>query len=330
MLLAVDIGNSTISTGLFGLDGELRFLASLDTDYRKTADQICVDLMNLFQLYHFRYEDVTDSILCSVVPPLNFMMEKALTRLLGKPPVVVGPGVKTGLNIRLAVQSQVGADIVADAVSALEQFTAPIITIDMGTATTIGVISEGRTYEGGLLLPGVNVSLEALSRRAAQLPAISLQAPKNLIGKSTEDCMRSGIVYGTAAMLDGIIDRIRGEFPGKELHIVATGGSVAECESNYRQMLARYNLIDPADTEPSASDQGEVTGVIADLRSAVMDGNTWYYLQLSDGTVYYTISAAEAPEAVILNVGDTVTVKYAEGKGSILQAYSVAKAVPAA
>ena len=203
MLLAVDIGNSTISTGLFGLDGELRFLASLDTDYRKTADQICVDLMNLFQLYHFRYEDVTDSILCSVVPPLNFMMEKALTRLLGKPPVVVGPGVKTGLNIRLAVQSQVGADIVADAVSALEQFTAPIITIDMGTATTIGVISEGRTYEGGLLLPGVNVSLEALSRRAAQLPAISLQA----------------------AMLDGIIDRIRGEFPGKELHIVATGGS---------------------------------------------------------------------------------------------------------
>ena len=227
MLLAVDIGNSTISTGLFGLDGELRFLASLDTDYRKTADQICVDLMNLFQLYHFRYEDVTDSILCSVVPPLNFMMEKALTRLLGKPPVVVGPGVKTGLNIRLAVQSQVGADIVADAVSALEQFTAPIITIDMGTATTIGVISEGRTYEGGgrPSAAGGQRLFGGLSRRAAQLPAISLQAPKNLIGKSTEDCMRSGIVYGTAAMLDGIIDRIRGEFPGKELHIVATGGS---------------------------------------------------------------------------------------------------------
>ena len=168
MLLAIDAGNSTINVGLFGEEKKLLFLASLETDRRKTRDQFCVDLMNLFQLYHFRYEDVTDSILCSVVPPLNFMMEKALTRLLGKPPVVVGPGVKTGLNIRLAVQSQVGADIVADAVSALEQFTAPIITIDMGTATTIGVISEGRTYEGGLLLPGVNVSLEALSRRAAQ------------------------------------------------------------------------------------------------------------------------------------------------------------------
>lgn len=225
MLLAVDIGNSNISIGLFDREGALRFLASLDTDRRKTADQICVDLMNLFQLYHFRYQEVTDSILCSVVPPLNFMMEKALYRLLGRPPMVVGPGVKTGLNIRLAVQSQVGADIVADAVSALETLKPPIVTIDMGTATTIGVISEGRTYEGGLLLPGVNVSLEALSRQAAQLPAISLQPPKTLIGKTTEECMRSGIVYGTAAMLDGIIDRIRAEFPGKTVSIVATGGN---------------------------------------------------------------------------------------------------------
>ena len=225
MLLAVDIGNSTISIGLFDNTGTLHFLASLDTDRRKTADQICVDLMNLFQLYHFRYQEVSDSILCSVVPPLNFMMEKALTRLLGKAPMVIGPGIKTGLNIRLAVQSQVGADIVADAVAALESFRAPIITIDMGTATTIGVISEGRTYEGGLLLPGVNVSLEALSRQAAQLPAISLQPPKALIGKTTEDCMRSGIVYGTAAMLDGIIDRIREGFPGQRVSVVATGGS---------------------------------------------------------------------------------------------------------
>lgn len=225
MLLAVDIGNSNISIGLFDREGALRFLASLDTDRRKTADQICVDLMNLFQLYHYRYQDISDSILCSVVPPLNFMTEKALTRLLGKPPMVVGPGVKTGLNIRLAVQTQMGADIVADAVAALESFTAPIITIDMGTATTIGVISEGRTYEGGMLLPGVNVSLEALSRQTAQLPAISLQPPKTLIGKTTEDCMRSGIVYGTAGMLDGIIDRIREEFPGKTVSIVATGGN---------------------------------------------------------------------------------------------------------
>ena len=154
MLLAIDVGNSNTSVGLFDRDKQLRFLASLDTDSRKTADQISIDLMNLFALYHFRFEDVTGAILCSVVPPLNFMMEKALARLLGKPPMVVGPGVRTGLNIRLAVQSQVGADIVADAVAALEKFEPPIVTIDMGTATTIGVISEGRNYEGGMLLPG--------------------------------------------------------------------------------------------------------------------------------------------------------------------------------
>ena len=225
MLLAIDVGNSNTSVGLFGKDGTLQFLASLDTDSRKTADQISIDLMSLFTLYGYDYQDVTGAILCSVVPPLNFMMQKALTRLLGRPPMVVGPGVKTGLNIRLTVQTQVGADIVADAVAALEKFQPPIVTIDMGTATTIGVISEGRTYEGGLLLPGVNVSLEALSHRAAQLPDISLQHPKSLIGKNTEDCMRSGIVYGTAGMLDGIIDRIRAEFPGQELSVVATGGN---------------------------------------------------------------------------------------------------------
>ena len=226
MLLAIDIGNSNISVGLFDRQKDLRFLASLDTDSRKTADQISIDLLSLFTLYGCDIKEVSGAIVSSVVPQLNFMMEKALTRLLGKPPMVVGAGIKTGLNIRMEFNSQqLGADIVSNAVAALEKYPAPIIMIDMGTATTIGVISEGRTYEGGLLLPGVNVSLEALSRRAAQLPAISLQAPKNLIGKSTEDCMRSGIVYGTAAMLDGIIDRIRGEFPGKELHIVATGGS---------------------------------------------------------------------------------------------------------
>lgn len=225
MLLAIDVGNSNTSVGLFDKGGQLQFLASLDTDSRKTADQISIDLMNLFTLYRFRYTDITGAILCSVVPPLNFAMEKALTRLLGRQPMVVGPGVKTGLNIRLTVQTQVGADIVADAVAALEKFQPPIITIDMGTATTIGVISQGRTYEGGLLLPGVNVSLEALSHRAAQLPDISLQHPKTLIGKNTEDCMRSGIVYGTAGMLDGIIDRIREEFPGQEVSVVATGGN---------------------------------------------------------------------------------------------------------
>ena len=246
MLLAIDVGNSTTSVGLFDKEKNLRFLASLDTDSRKTADQISVDLMNLFTLYRYNYTDVTGAILCSVVPPLNFMMEKALTRLLGRPPMVVGPGVKTGLNIRLTNQTQVGADIVADAVAALEKFEPPIVTIDMGTATTVGLITEGRNYEGGMLLPGVNVSLEALSRRAAQLPDISLQHPKALIGKNTEDCMRSGIVYGTAGMLDGIIDRIRDMFPGKFVTVVATGGNAPVIVKYARNKIVydKYLLMD--------------------------------------------------------------------------------------
>ena len=144
MLLAIDIGNSNISVGLFDEKRELKFLSSIDTDARKTSDQICIDLMNIFALYHYDIKDVTGAIFSSVVPPINFMMEKALTRLLGKAPMMVGPGVKTGLNIRMEVHNQLGADLVAAAVAALEKYPAPIIMIDMGTATTISYISAQR------------------------------------------------------------------------------------------------------------------------------------------------------------------------------------------
>ena len=197
MLLAIDIGNSNISVGLFSKERKLHFLASIDTDSRKTSDQISIDLMNIFSLYGLRLKDVSGAIFSSVVPPMNFMMEKALTRLLGKPPMIVGPGVKTGLNIRMEIHNQLGADLVADAVAALEKYPVPIIVIDMGTATTISYISAKHTYEGGLMFPGVRLSLDALSDHTAQLPDVALQHPKQLIGKNTEDCMRSGIVYGT-------------------------------------------------------------------------------------------------------------------------------------
>ena len=232
MLLAIDIGNSTTDVGLFDDQKNLCFLASLDTDRRKTVDQISVDLMNLFTLYHYDYKDVTGSILCSVVPALNTVMEKALQRLLGRPPMIVGAGIKTGLNFHVIWENQVGADIIADIVAALEKFPPPIICIDMGTATTINVISERGVYEGGLFLPGAHVALESLSHRAALLPDISLRPPRGLIGKDSEECMLSGIVYGNAAMLDGLIDRIREMFNGQEISVVATGGNAP--------MIVRY------------------------------------------------------------------------------------------
>ena len=226
MLLAVDAGNSTISVGLFAQDDSLLFRAALDTDNKKTADQFAIDLMNLFTLYGYDVHALTGAIYCSVVPPLNFMLEKALTRLLGKKPLSVGPGLKTGLNIRMEVHSQLGADIVVDAVSALTKYPAPIIVIDMGTATAISCLTAGRNYEGGLIFPGVQISLDALSSHAAQLPDISLHKPHSLIGKNTEDSMCSGIVYGTAGMLDGIIDRIREQLGWEQpITVVATGGN---------------------------------------------------------------------------------------------------------
>ena len=224
MLLAIDVGNSNTSVGLFGENRELKFLASIDTDGRKTADQISIDLMNIFSLYHYDLHDVTGAIFSSVVPSMNFMMSKALTRLLGKTPMEVGPGIRTGLNIRMETHNRLGADLVADAVSALVKYPAPIVLIDMVTATTVSYISSKKTYEGGLMFPGVYLSLDALSANAAQLPHVSLQHPKNLIGKNTEDCMKNGIVYGMAGMLDGIIDRIRDTLPPDESPtVVATG-----------------------------------------------------------------------------------------------------------
>lgn len=232
MLLAIDVGNSTIDVGLFGEGKKLLFLASLESDRRKTADQFSVDLMNLFTLYRYHWEEVTGAILCSVVPALDDIVGKAVTQLLGRRPLVVGPGTITGLNVRVTIERQVGADIIADAVGALEKLEPPIICIDMGTATTVNVLSKGRTYEGGLFLPGVQVSLESLSHRAALLPDVSLRSPKRLIGKDSEECMVSGIIYGNAAMLDGLIDRICEMFQGEDVNIVATGGNAP--------MIVRY------------------------------------------------------------------------------------------
>ena len=215
MLLAIDIGNSNISVGLFGKGRDLKFLASIDTDSRKTADQISIDLMNLFALYGYDIHKVTGAIFSSVVPGINFMMHKALTRLLGKEPMVVGPGIKTGLNIRMEVHNQLGTDLVANAVAAVEKYQAPIIMIEMGTATTISYISRQKTYEGGMMFPGVRLSLDALSEHSALLQNVALQHPtRNLIGKNTEDCMRNGI-----------IDRMKEIIPGENPTIVATGSN---------------------------------------------------------------------------------------------------------
>jgi len=222
MLLAIDIGNTNIVIG--GLKGEeIVFQARIATDRARTSDQYGVEIMNMMEAFGVCREDISDCIISSVVPPVFNSVRTGVTKVIGKQPMVVGPGLKTGLNIHTDVPSQVGSDRIVIAVAALAEFKAPLILMDMGTATTIEVVEPENLYMGGVIFPGVMISLDALTNRAAQLPGISLDKPKQVIGKNTVDCMRSGMMYGTAAMIDGLIDRIEEEL-GHSSTIIATGG----------------------------------------------------------------------------------------------------------
>ena len=223
MILATDVGNSTTTVGLFGGEGRLLFRAELETSRSKTRDQCAIDLLGLFSLYGADVKAVDGAILSSVVPPLTAIFTDAIARLMGKPPMVVGPGIKTGLNIQMDDPASVGSDRIVIAVAALQEYRPPLALVDMGTATTIEIVDSGNTYLGGCIIPGVRVSAEALSSRASQLPGIQLDKPRRVIGKNTVECMRSGIMYGAAAMLDGMLDRIEEEL-GKPVTVVVTGG----------------------------------------------------------------------------------------------------------
>ena len=222
MILAVDIGNSNIVLGCIQ-DREIKKEARIATDLIKTSDQYCAELKNMLDLLEIPVASIEGSIISSVVPPLLNSFKTAIRKLTGKVPLVVGPGIKTGLNILLDNPALAGGDLIVAAVAALAEYPAPMLIIDMGTATTITAIDEKKNYLGGCICPGVKISAEALSGRTAQLPAISLEAPQKAIGRNTIDSMRSGLMMGAAAMLDGMIDRMEEEL-GHPVTVVATGG----------------------------------------------------------------------------------------------------------
>ena len=222
MLLAIDIGNTNIVIGCIK-DDEILFKARIATDRLRTSDQYGVEIKNMLEAFGISREDIDDCIIASVVPPVFNSVQTGVLKVIGKQPMVVGPGLKTGLNIHVDIPSQVGSDLIVAAVAALAEYPAPLVLIDLGTATTIEVIEPENVFVGGLIFPGVMVSLDSLTSHTAQLPGISLDKPKNVVGKNTVDCMRSGMMYGTAAMLDGLIDRIAEEL-GHESTVIATGG----------------------------------------------------------------------------------------------------------
>lgn len=222
MILTVDIGNSNIVLG--AVEGEqILFEARLRTDPTKTSDEYCIDLKMILEVYGVKPSDIEGSIIASVVPQVLNSMQTALKKLTGKTALVVGPGLKTGLNIKVENPSQTGADLVVGSVAALREHKAPLIVIDMGTATTIVVLDKDGAFIGGSISPGVKISMDALTDRTALLPGLQLDQPKKAIGRNTIDCMRSGIMLGTACMLDGMVDRMEEEL-GCKATVVATGG----------------------------------------------------------------------------------------------------------
>jgi len=222
MILAVDIGNSNIVIG--GIDGdEIRFEARLRTDATKTSDEYCIDLKMILDVYEVCTSDVEGMIVASVVPQVLNSVKTALKKLTGKNALVVGPGLKTGLNIKIENPAQTGADLVVGCVAALREHKPPLIVIDMGTATTMIVLDETGALIGGCICPGVKISLDALTDRTALLPGLQLDQPKKTIGRNTIDCMRSGIMMGNACMLDGMVRRMEAEL-GQKTTVVITGG----------------------------------------------------------------------------------------------------------
>ncbi len=222
MILTIEIGNSTITLG--GVEGEqIVFECRINTDRVKTSDTYCIDLKTLFEIYGIALDTIEGVVIASVVPQVLNSVRTAIRKLLNTEPLVVGPGLKTGLNIRLDNPDQMGAGLVAADVAALREHQPPMIIIDMGTATTISVLDETGAHLGGCLCPGVKIGLEALTRQTSLLPGIQLDRPEKVLGRNTADAMRSGIMYGTAAMLDGMIDRYREEL-GCDFTVIATGG----------------------------------------------------------------------------------------------------------
>lgn len=222
MILVVDIGNSNVVIG--GVDGDtILFEARLRTDTTKTSDEYSIDLKSILDIYNVDKASIEGSIIGSVVPQVLNTFQTAIIKLTGKKALVVGPGLKTGLNIAIDNPSQTGADLVVGCVAALREHSAPLIVIDMGTATTMVVLDKNGALIGGSISPGVKISMDALTGETALLPGLQLDQPKRAIGRNTIDCMRSGIMLGTACMLDGMIQRMEEEL-GYPAKVIVTGG----------------------------------------------------------------------------------------------------------
>ena len=221
MILAIDIGNTNIVVGCCE-EKKILLMERLTTNHTATALEYAISLKAILELSGVDKKDINGAIISSVVPSVTYTVRTAVKKLIGVDALVIGPGIKTGLSIKTDNPAQLGSDLVVDAVAGIQEYGAPLVIFDLGTATTVSVINKEKEYLGGMILPGMMISLNAMVSGTSQLPKISLEKPKKLIGPNTIDCMKSGILYGTASSMDGIIDRIRDEIG--DVTVVATGG----------------------------------------------------------------------------------------------------------
>ncbi len=233
MILAINIENTNTVIGCFQ-EEKIIFVESISTSLTRTELEYAISFKNIFELHGLDMNQIEGAIIASVVPPVTNVVRQAVKRLSEKEVLIIGPGVKTGLNIMTDQPSQVGSDLVANAVAGITEYPVPLIVVNMGTATTLSVVNAKKHYIGGMIIPGVRISSESLTEGTAQLPKISLEKPKKVIGSNTVECMKSGLIYGTASCIDGSIARIERELKEKAASIVVTGEAakyiVPHCE----------------------------------------------------------------------------------------------------
>lgn len=222
MILVIDVGNTNIVLGIYK-NKQLLHHWRISTNRSGTVDEYGITIHNLFQFAGLSMDDIEGVAISSVVPPLNVLLEQLCLKYMKKTPVVIGPGVKTGLNIRYENPREVGADRIVNSVAAIEKYGAPLIVVDFGTATTFDYIDEERNYLGGAIVPGIGISTEALYQRAAKLPRIELTKPKSVVGRNSVASMQAGIIYGYVGQVDGIVNRIKKEL-NVNPRVIATGG----------------------------------------------------------------------------------------------------------
>lgn len=240
MLLVFDVGNTNIVLGLYDGD-KMIYHWRAATNELKTADEYAASLGMMFQLDGVTFDMVTDIIISSVVPPVNPTLEYLCRRYFHVEPMMVGPGMKTGLNILYDNPRELGADRIVNAVAGITLYGGPLIIIDLGTATTFCAIDEKKRYLGGAVTPGIGISMEALFQRASKLPRIELTPASSVICKNTVSATQSGIYYGAIGQVDGIVRRMKKEMGYKEIKVIATGG-LADLIASQSETI---DVIDP-------------------------------------------------------------------------------------